>query len=1028
MKKFRPSLITVGLVVGGMGFVSLPAFAQEAEVEATQADANNDEIEKIEVKGFATSLIKSLNQKRFSDTVSEHISADDLGGLPDISIADALTRLPGITAVRTGGQAAEINIRGLAGGFVFSTLNGREQVSTSGTRSIEFDQYPSELIASGAVYKSPKASLIEGGVAGTVELKTASPLSMDKKHSFNMNTRGSFNDRAGEVSDAEEFGHRLSFAYQGKYLDDTLGVALGYARLFQPSVSTQFIGFAYTATQDLDGVAGDGDMDGPTTCVNCENISAGFGFQHQGGEETRDGYVAVIEWAPVDNFTMKADAFISKFDSEAFSRGYRVQFDGNTADIINPNIINNNVTGGTINRSDNGSTRVELINDDNRDFDKIENYGIAAQWQATEDLQLSFDISLSKAQSDFRNGLLWALVSEGAAALNPQLDENISIAYQLNGLDLPDVNFNQAADFTDLDKILVSQYGIYPFQNKDTLDAYKFDVKYSLDNDYFSSIEAGARYSDREYSNDRSVFEFGSDSSFPSNQPPLRLAPDMVEVVQWDGGFSYLPNYLSIDLDKALNTWFPEGVPQPLQTWGTGSSGVINSPNVGNNGLNSGPSTEWSVQQSGDVFEVVNAAYLMASIDTEIGELSITGNIGVRYVDSKQSSTALQPATKEIVIDDPNNPGETITQTVSAPELGAQNIVDDAGLINTFFRPVLITHTYSDVLPSINLNFHISDNSQIRFAAAKVMGRAPINRFAANASINVGDVFATQDPDSGEITLSTPTSKITGNSTNSPYLEPFYATQYDISYEYYFTETDGSFAVAAFYKDIESFIENIGTDPYNFQANGFSVPDSVDVDVFFPVPEEGGDAQPVLDAQGNQLRVSVPTENGLYTTAINNGEGGYIRGIELSYTQIYSFLPDVWSGLGLNASYSYTESEIQRTVGNGVFSSRLPGLSEGVANVALFWEYQGFTTRINGRWRDAFVSNQVGINNQTVDFDAETILDFQASYDVTENLSVLFQANNLTDAPTKSYFGDESLTGTIQFFGTQYFLGLTYSL
>ena len=99
------------------------------------------------MRGFSTSLIKSLNQKRFGDTVSEQLSADDLGGLPDVSMADALTRLPGISAVRTGGQAAEINIRGLSGDFVFSTLNGREQVSTSGDRSIEFDQYPQSSLA-----------------------------------------------------------------------------------------------------------------------------------------------------------------------------------------------------------------------------------------------------------------------------------------------------------------------------------------------------------------------------------------------------------------------------------------------------------------------------------------------------------------------------------------------------------------------------------------------------------------------------------------------------------------------------------------------------------------------------------------------------------------------------------------------------------------------------------------------------------------------------------------------------------------
>jgi iron complex outermembrane receptor protein len=127
MTKFRPSLFTAALVAGGVAF-SMPIYAQETN----ETQTNKDEVEVIEVKGFFTSLIKSLNQKRFGDTVSEQLSADDLGGLPDVSMADALTPLPGISAVRTGGQAAEINIRGLSGDFVFSTLNGREQVSTSG--------------------------------------------------------------------------------------------------------------------------------------------------------------------------------------------------------------------------------------------------------------------------------------------------------------------------------------------------------------------------------------------------------------------------------------------------------------------------------------------------------------------------------------------------------------------------------------------------------------------------------------------------------------------------------------------------------------------------------------------------------------------------------------------------------------------------------------------------------------------------------------------------------------------------------
>ena len=246
MTKFKPNLLTLAFISMGLvtSIVTAPIYAQEQTDEdqtAAEAESNNDndtsttdvsdDDNLITITGYRGSLVRSLDQKRFADTVSEQLSADDLGALPDVSIADALTRLPGISAVRTGGQAAEINIRGLSGGFILATLNGREQVSTSGTRSVEFDQYPSELIASGAVYKSQKASLIEGGVAGTVELNTASPLDIKEDYKMNFNLRGMNNDRADEVYDAEENGYRASISYQGKFMDETLGVSLGFARL-----------------------------------------------------------------------------------------------------------------------------------------------------------------------------------------------------------------------------------------------------------------------------------------------------------------------------------------------------------------------------------------------------------------------------------------------------------------------------------------------------------------------------------------------------------------------------------------------------------------------------------------------------------------------------------------------------------------------------------------------------------------------------------------------------------------------------
>jgi len=963
MGKFKLSALMLALVAANSAMAA-------TEEERTSAKEIDPELEVIEVRGFSRSLIQSLNQKRFSDTVSEQLSADDLGALPDVSMADALTRLPGISAVRTGGQAAEINIRGLSGGFVFSTLNGREQVSTSGSRSIEFDQYPSEVISSAAVFKSPKASLIEGGVAGTVELQTASPLDNDQQHKFTANVRGMYNDRASEVFDATEYGDRISFSYQGKFLDDTLGVALGYARLFQPSVATQFIGFAYNGNKDVDGLAN--DTDGPADNPANEYISEGFELQHLGGEETRNGYLTSIEWAPTDNFKLKGDAFLSRFDSESFARGFRVKFGGPSAVYANPVLDGNAVIGGAINRTSNSFTRVEIVNDDNQDFDEVDSYGINADWQITERLNVNADVSLSRAKSNFRNGLLWALVAEDATVENPVFDTNVSLNYQLNGLNLPDVGFNQADAFSDIDRVMVSKYGIYPYENEDEVKAFRLDFKYELENNWFSSIEFGARYSDREYSNNRSVFEYGNDGAFSSTQPPLRLTDDMTTVVDWQGEFSYFPSYLAIDLDKALNAWFPNGIPQPVQTWGN-ADGVVDLDGDGEPDAQ-GYTTNysWTMLQSGSVYEEVVSAYLMLNIDTEIGKLPVTGNIGIRRVDTDQSATVLE------------NVGGN-------PQLGAQYIVDDNGIVNDLYAPSVLGIKYTDYLPSLNLNFKVSDATQIRFAAAKVMARAPINRLAGDASASVNN--------DGEIN---------GSSTNNPFLKPFYADQYDISYEQYFEDTDGALVVAAFYKNIDSFIDTVAIENFDFKGNGFNVPEYI-----------------VDPVSGEQIE----TTNGVYTTAVNNAKGGYIRGIELAYTQVFSFLPSPFEGLGINASYSYTESEVQSItdLGGDSVSQDLPGLSNNVFNGTLFYSYENFETRLNVRYRDDFVSEQVAVNEQVVNFDAETVIDFQTSYQFTDSFGMLLQVNNLTDEPTQSYFGTTSKTGTTQFFGRQFYLGFTYN-
>jgi len=183
------------------------------------AYAQDDEpIEEIITIGVRMSILDSVAAKRNADTVADIVDAGALGSLPDQSIADALGRVPGVTTVRGSGQSSQLNIRGMNGDFIQTTLNGREQASTSGytesTRWMAFDQYPAELITQAAVYKSPKASFLEGGVAGIVDLKTVNPLDAQKEHNLVVTGRLSQNDAADDIG-GDDQGYRFSLSYQG---------------------------------------------------------------------------------------------------------------------------------------------------------------------------------------------------------------------------------------------------------------------------------------------------------------------------------------------------------------------------------------------------------------------------------------------------------------------------------------------------------------------------------------------------------------------------------------------------------------------------------------------------------------------------------------------------------------------------------------------------------------------------------------------------------------------------------------------
>ena len=146
MLQLKRNLLSAALA-SAIALAAADVHAQTAQASVPQSGAEATDLDTVVVTGIRRGIENAIETKRDSTSIVETISAEDIGKLPDISIAESLARLPGLTAQRVAGRATNINIRGLPDNFGTTLLNGREQVSTGDNRGVEFDQYPSELIS-----------------------------------------------------------------------------------------------------------------------------------------------------------------------------------------------------------------------------------------------------------------------------------------------------------------------------------------------------------------------------------------------------------------------------------------------------------------------------------------------------------------------------------------------------------------------------------------------------------------------------------------------------------------------------------------------------------------------------------------------------------------------------------------------------------------------------------------------------------------------------------------------------------------
>ena len=934
MSMFKPSMLTLALLSAGLG--SQVAYAQGNEAQA-QADEQQD-VEVIEVRGFRRSVVESINTKRFATEVVESVSAEDIGKLPDSSIAESIARLPGLTAQRLDGRASRVSVRGFSENESATTFNGREQVSISDNRGVEFDLYPSEIMSGVTVYKTPSASLDAEGIAGVIDMQTVRPLSKGEQViQFNGQLEQTSFDKLNP--DGDDKGFRGTVSYIDQFADDTFGVAFAYTTMSSPNQEKRWNSWGYpeftTDSGDTYSILG-----GAKPFVRSSTLE-------------RDSAMLVLEYAPSSDLSMTFDALYVDFTDEKILRGIEVPFAWGQGS-ISPESATVDADSGFITSALTEGQRVVVRNDFEERKADLSQFGFNVEYLLSNDWELEFDASRSEVERQ-----VWSIESYSGTGRgdNNGISDNIGYAFDDGNTG---AQFSHQLDYSDFNLIqlggplswgssaaLNNQYGLTgtPYENtaqdgfinapevEDELTTLKLAASKAMDNVYISGVEFGVSYRDREKTKvSEGYFMTLADFSYPENVGMLEV-PEQYRLGSADLSFIGMGPMVAYDTRALVDDGYYNLLRESL----TDSKHLTRS---------------WTVQ------EEVTAAFVQANINAELGDIPVTGNVGVRYVYTKQSSQG-----------------------------NAFNVVD--GLVVA--EPTDISHDYSNVLPSLNLNFALDEQQTLRFGAAKTISRARLDEM--NASISAS--YNAQQPDENGNYWSV--------SGGNPELEPKEATGFDLSYENYFSE-EGYFSAAVFYKDLNQWI---------FDGN-------------YEIDMSG-----VADPATGEIP---PNSTGTGSGKINGG-GGELWGYELSVALPFNLFADELEGFGLLASHTGVEQDMEDPNGNDY---ELPGLSDSIQSLTLYYERYGFTARTSMRKRSDFKGDiyGVGFSTDQVDIQGETIWDAQLGYDFAdsgiqglESLEITFQVQNITEEPFISLQGDNALqVRDYQDYGRTYLLGFKYEL
>jgi TonB-dependent receptor len=770
-------LTTSALALGAM---CPPAMAQDA---TNKEEANAEEVGEVVVTGIRRQLETSQARKQEASELVDAITADDIGALPDRSVTEVLQRIPGLAigrvpsprdADRIAIEGSGVTIRGLS--WVRSELNGHTAFSAKNSRTLGFEDIPPELLAGVDVYKNPSAQQVEGGLSGSVNLRTRLPFDSDGRK-FSVSLEGSRGDLAEEwePSGSALISGRSSLSAGNTDLGE-IGGLISVSSSDNTSRTDTIHIEKYYARTDL--------VPGQTIYA-----TGGIGWRQLTVDRNRTGASAALQWrSPSEN----AEAYLQYFYSNAtFNQDENAAWNlpGGGLNGTGLTYDGNVLTGGSINDGGYaGSARYNERETTNNDV------SLHMNWSATDRLSFEGDIQYSNAKTKIID------LTMGPNA-GPNFENAGPYSLQLNGSDVPTIVIPANNILTNPNAI----YHGFAMDHHEANDAdawaYRADAEYTFDNsDWLDKIRFGVRYEDYNSTTRETGYRWGSISQ------------------NWAGGPAIFSQQGVPFVQQNYSNWFhggtaPSGFLFPdtrgfrdFQSWSNQVVAVSTAPGVQNGCCAWVPwdgdySTKFPANDGLGVNpqnQETTAAYTQLSF--EHGKFD--GNVGVRFVRTKAAGT-----------------GQLV---FSAGNFGPGVPADDLAFANGGSSETSGSNEYDDVLPSFNLRYKATDNFFLRFAVAKGIARPEFPQLLPSITVNAQAGLLTGGTcvplPSGVTTPGDCVANYNGFAGNAD-LKPMDATNYDLSAEWYINSTN-SLTMAIFDKEVSGFIETTLNNIVPYTNNG----------------------------------------------------------------------------------------------------------------------------------------------------------------------------------------------------------------